>query len=268
LQPCSKQKWLECLNAYLDGELEPEKRDAVRTHLAECGECQDMLSRLSICKQLLAQYGRQHPTPQQLTDCLSEQLDVFDALPQPGWLESLFSRFRLVLVPTASLAVVVLGVFLLNIVPQPLLRTLAEAKAYYQNPEHIHDFIGASSAESEGYCQQKLHCSVKLVDEHSCRVKFCGCNFLCDDGCCGVSLEMEYDGGTGLVCIMNRQDAVLPRLTDNINGDSALCTSYQNTQMIIWNHGDMVYALVSDTDMEKLVDLARDFSTINLQQKE
>lgn len=76
---------------------------------------------------------------------------------------------------------------------------------------------------------------------------------------------MEYDGSTGLVSIMNRQDAVLPRLTDDINGDSALCTSYQNTQIVIWNHGDLVYALVSDTDMEKLVDLARDFSTINLQ---
>jgi hypothetical protein len=267
LHPCSKQKRLECLNAYLDGELDAKKRDELRVHLKKCRECQEMLSRLSVCKQLLAQYGTHHPTPRQLQECVAAQLDAFDSLPQPGWLENFFNRFRLVLVPTASLAVVGLGVFLLSGIPHPLLKTLAETKAYYQDPQHTHDFEGESSAEAEAYCQQKLYRPIKLVDEHACGVKYCGCNFLCHDGCCGVSMEMEYAGSTGLICMMNRQDTALPRLTDEINGDSALCTSYQETQIVIWHHGDTVYALASDADMEKLVDLAEHFSIINSQHK-
>ncbi|MBV8100355.1 MAG: anti-sigma factor, partial [Verrucomicrobia bacterium] len=79
------------LDAYLDGELEPEKRAELEQHLASCPECKQKLDRLRRLREFFTASAPHYPAPPELKGKVLARLDVtrrsnFIALVRRPWL--------------------------------------------------------------------------------------------------------------------------------------------------------------------------------------
>ena len=79
------------LDAYLDGELEPDKRAELEQHLAGCPECKEKLERLRQLREFFSANAPHYPAPPELKAKVLARLEVarrsnFTALVRQPWL--------------------------------------------------------------------------------------------------------------------------------------------------------------------------------------
>jgi hypothetical protein len=108
---CNRVK--DLLDAYIDNELEPEVRKAVKEHLSRCGECSEEFSSMKRYKEVMASLERKR-APEDFLKGVHQQLDQTSPLKQI--IEKLFipMRIKIPLEAAGVIASAVIIILLLN----------------------------------------------------------------------------------------------------------------------------------------------------------
>jgi mycothiol system anti-sigma-R factor len=234
------------LDAYLDGELEPDKRADLEQHLLECAECQEKLRRLREFRSFFAANAPHYPAPPDLRNKVLARLEVqrkskIMALARQPWLYA------------AALLIIGVVVAWLTFSPNSEKQIADQALANFKRAallERVCDVVSPDPGVVKPWFNGKLDFSPPVL--------LPGLNFQMRGGRLDV-LEnrkvaaVTYKRDKDLVTVFVWPDAgkPLPEKSWEISGNS----------VCVWHAKEYNFVAVSnmdDHDMDEVVDRLRD----------
>jgi anti-sigma factor RsiW len=258
------------LQAYCDGELEAPKMLDVEAHLQSCPSCRQAVEAEHAFREGLGTKIAREPVPPHLVEKLKSALIDIDmeerqARPArpPVWGQQAWS-----LALAASIAFVTLGGVLGYLIAQPVTRPGVHPLVTEMVSEHMKFAPLENPAELPSGDTEQVAFWVQRQTGHPIRVP--------DYSASGIHLlggrvtelggrragYIVYEKGRNIISLFAfpQYEASLSGMQEvRRNGRTFLTGEYQMKQILLWESGNMTYALVSDVGWDELFECARVF---------
>jgi len=253
------------LSPLFDGELESEKAEYVREHLARCPRCNKIFQAHKDVKRLLSQKLLLEKAPPRLRSALLRRLE---GSPAGGFFRVLVNRLRERPLVASGMATVLLVVILASVLsimnaphlPPPLLELLA----HYAEAQHPPlEVVSADVGHVAQKMSERLKIKVNVADLKS---RWCSLMGARKCPCSGrPAVEIRYLHPAGNLSFFMLPDAgekALAKLCKSgtlqkkrMDGGTYLCCETKCGKAILWMEGDDVFAVMSGHCLDSAVSL-------------
>ena len=255
-----------CLQAYLDGELPPSKTLEAEAHLEACRPCRQAAEAEQAFRKELRKKLLPEPVPPHLEEKLRSAMAELEGRDRRRSPQPTFER-RAWLV-AASVLLLTLGGVLGYLIAQPVSRPglsplVQELVAEHMKSALLENPVDLSSRNTQQvafWFQGKIEHPIRVPDYSLTGIQLLG-GRVTQLGDRRVA-SIVYEKGRKMISLFafSRYKASLTGL-DEIRRDGQVFFAGESRgqQMLLWDRGEMMYALVSDIGWDELFQCARVF---------
>lgn len=248
------QELRACLDAHLDGELPLERSLVADEHLAFCMECQWAYAKERELRSLIRTRLPHEPVP----EGLRERVRLAVRRAERGDRRGAARRLLLWALPVAAVLLLVFGVGLWERkAPSPVVSELVSKHAMYSRLDAPAEVVSASRETVSGWFKGRVRFEVVVPDFSPSGIRLVG-GRLADLSDRPVAYLL-YEKGRSLISLFAfpRQGLALPaRDVIRVGEGQFYVTQVRGAEVVLWNQGDLAYALVSSLDRQALLECA------------